>query len=1058
MSGDQYLDAGFNHRMLSMPAIRNILNKHEVAYPSNAKKAELLEILQKNVVDKASKLRKEARKQKRAKADGRDIEKVEGTSATTQGKPVGSRTRSQTPRSNRTQAPRFPAATEESKEPEQSEEPQQPKELQHTKESQKSKEPQQPKEQQEETKADKPAVKDEGDKRAKKSKKSKKSKKEAEEKKSAKKQPAAPTTPPRAVGKASEVKRIAGSKRKLSDAEQDASQDSGDDEFFTPQRPQIGRAQQDRLRKQDKGAKEDVNFSDENPFQSSPEAARKRRRKASTQPKPATPLSALRKSQTSDVSFKVALPRTGGQEGSEQEDAEMDEPMLLSPSKQETEHTEQRARVSELVAKYQQQQQQQPERPRSPTVRIRDGLHNKQPELVPEPVAEQHVPAHEHQHMEPVVEIFRSEHHHAPEPKPERKPEPKPEHRPEHRLEQPKRFTMTPDALRQLAAAQSPAEQTHRRRTVAPSGLPPVAPGIPVQRMDHQIMANRERLAGEPARESESTFEQAAREAHELQRRRVATLRQHVENAAAADAAAAETKEKTHSRRSSIASIASSVGEARGIPAIPAAAAAAGAGQSASVGASRSKGAPSWAVRLLWIAAAGVAAVAWRSHQQFSIGFGSARSEYALVAPPADSIVAVPDAPADMQALPLGERIKYYAQYARAAYLSPGPLECPEHADCVPYTPIPAAYADQSVVVESPARDQWIVPVAMAEGGTQQVAVVQCDAGHVLQFPMLTTRVFPMVPQCVRDVSTEHRVQQVVAAMKRECSGRRGRAQCEMTLLEQARELLARPQAEEDEADEIERLGLSTADLYKIMQRLKSARLTDDEFDAVFHLAVTQLGDSDDVANYILSYEDDEGVETDVTYFVSKQADYPPLCRLQRLVLSLVVGNLAGLLALVGAGVLAYVASRRFAAHRAEVQAADALVGSALARLKRQARRHYLDPALSPSPAIPSLQLRDLLLLSSGTPPSSTPLAMGDSGMMSPARDTSSAAMAKVYYDPRARSSVWERVRKVVERNANVRCRTTAVRGEPMRVWEWIGPLEEDDEDLLSPFASPQRM
>ncbi|KAJ1739509.1 inner nuclear membrane protein enriched at telomere/subtelomere region, partial [Coemansia sp. RSA 1086] len=90
MSNERYLEAGFDSHTLNMPTIRNILNKHEVAYPSNAKKTELLEILQKNVIDKAGKLRKEARKQKRAKADGRDIEKVEGTSATAQGKPVGS--------------------------------------------------------------------------------------------------------------------------------------------------------------------------------------------------------------------------------------------------------------------------------------------------------------------------------------------------------------------------------------------------------------------------------------------------------------------------------------------------------------------------------------------------------------------------------------------------------------------------------------------------------------------------------------------------------------------------------------------------------------------------------------------------------------------------------------------------------------------------------------------------------------------------------------------------------------------------------------------------------
>ncbi|KAJ1795576.1 inner nuclear membrane protein enriched at telomere/subtelomere region [Coemansia sp. RSA 2599] len=146
------------------------------------------------------------------------------------------------------------------------------------------------------------------------------------------------------------------------------------------------------------------------------------------------------------------------------------------------------------------------------------------------------------------------------------------------------------------------------------------------------------------------------------------------------------------------------------------------------------------------------------------------------------------------------------------------------------------------------------------------------------------------------------------------------------------------------------------------------------------------------------------------------------------------------------------IGSRRYAGYRAEVRAADALVLSALERLKRQARRHYVDPAISPSPAIPSLQLRDLLLLSSASP-SSTPAEGG----------ADSAGGRSGYYDPRARASVWERVRKVVERNANVRCRTTAVRGEPMRVWEWIGPLDDDADDEAaaafgSPFSSPQRL
>lgn len=35
---------------------------------------------------------------------------------------------------------------------------------------------------------------------------------------------------------------------------------------------------------------------------------------------------------------------------------------------------------------------------------------------------------------------------------------------------------------------------------------------------------------------------------------------------------------------------------------------------------------------------------------------------------------------------------------------------------------------------------------------------------------------------------------------------------------------------------------------------------------------------------------------------------------------------------------------------------------------------------------------------------------------------------------------VWEKVQKIVESNGNVRSKQTDIRGEIMKVWEWIGP------------------
>ncbi|KAJ1727304.1 hypothetical protein LPJ61_004641, partial [Coemansia biformis] len=798
MSSDQYLEEGFDPQSLKMSTIRSLLVKHNVEYPSNAKKPELLGILQESVLTKAPKLRKEARR--RVKGDGHDIEMVAGTSAAA----VGSRTRSQTPRTERVRPPALAAkARDEAQE-------------------------------EDKPKAE-PAVKDSGDVQRKKKKKSKKIRPVKESGKEPGKEPGkrAPKeeqlTPPRStLGKAADIKRTAGTKRKLSDAEQSA--DSGDEDVFTPARRQMGDGQKLRIAKHKQqqqqsrgegaghGGEGGKNFSDDNPFQSSPEATRKRRRMGSAEGRPTTPMSALRKSQVSDLSFRVALPKASvsHEESSDQrssppaEDAELPESPLMQhaaelPDLSDDLLGQQRlaGRVGDLVARYQGQPSHP--RPRSPTVRIRDEL-PRQPvaiahgsEAALQPVA---VPVVEIEH--PAQSITTAE-----------RPPPPP-----FSLEPPRaRFTMTPDAMRQLAADQS-------RRTTVAGGLPPVAPGIPATHPDRPP-AHRYVPARPPSRErvvagsEQPSIEQAELEAQDLQRRRVATLRQHVESSEGA-------AQRTHSRRSSIASIASSVGEARGIPAIPASSEKA-ASASASAGGAKAAAEPSsWGLRVLWLAALCAASLVWRAHEKFAIGFGSARSDYAPLAAPVGSALWLPEPVADDA--PPAERALYYARYVRAAYVEPLPLECPEHADCVPYTAIPAA-AGAGLV--GGARDQWVVPVVdrEAEAGTpneRQVAVVQCDSGYVLQFPPLASRVYPLLPRCVRDESTELRVRQLVDAMVGECNSKRGRAQCAMSLMEQARELLgqgsvpAAPVEGEDDVDEIERLGLSTAELRREMWRRKS--------------------------------------------------------------------------------------------------------------------------------------------------------------------------------------------------------------------------------------------
>ncbi|KAJ2910640.1 inner nuclear membrane protein enriched at telomere/subtelomere region [Coemansia aciculifera] len=991
-----YLETGFDPHGLKMSAIRNILTKHSVEYPSNAKKGELLGILKTKVLDQASKLRKEAKKLKRVKGDGHDIEVVvkqpvastpSSSSVRTpvgtpvrpsSGTPIGGRTRARTPNPVSRVIPATGRSVEskplESK-------PSESKPLESTrvvkslesKAEAKSKpleskskaveakieakpKPVEAKPKPVEAKVEAKPKAFEAKPKASEAKaklpeskvklpeakakipseskhklaksKDKESRAALEDKKKTRKIKALPREVSESMDKAATAASRTGAKRKLSDAEDQQQQqavDSGDEEFFTPAKPRVS-----PIRKH-VTAHATPNFSDDNPFQSSPEtAARKRRRLAAAAAAQqgddtlaaaaTTPLAALRKSQVSDLSFRVAMPRQ------------------------------------------QQQQQQQ----------------------VPPPVAEVEEEAEVEDDLELLQQqllqkrLDRDQEREREKEKEKSMPEPPPRFNLAGNAPS-TRFTMTPDALRQMAA--DTRHTTHHNRRATTNQLPPVAPGLSRNAAGPRIAA-APRIATRRATDSDDGGGDS--DGGDLQRRRLATVRR-------------------HSRQSSAASASAS---AEGLPlARPQAASPAPFKRTSS----RRRGLLS---SVALAAFAGLAA--WHTHERWALGFGNARAELPLPEP------AVPVGAADPDVI---GQIR--------AWAAPQPLACPEHASCVVGEALPAWQAAGG------ARDRW--------------AGVTCDAGHVIAFPPLAPRWVPLLPACVRDVSTELRVHALADALVAECAAHRGRVECSASwwvggaAADQADQIAA------DEADEIERLGVSEGELRR---RLNSGGMGAAEFDSLFGLAVEELEArrAGDVSHYVVEYEEEEGVEHG--FFVARRAELPLACRVRRQALDCVLGHLREVVGALCAGVVGLVGWRRVLARRAERRAADALVGSALRRLKRQARRHYVDPALSPSPAIPSLQLRDLLLLSGGggdTPPE----LMGGG---------SAAHPHAAYYDPRARAGVWERVRAVVERSANVRCRTTAVRGEPMRVWEWIGPLEDDsDEDnmfspMTSPFASPQRM
>ncbi|KAJ2779230.1 inner nuclear membrane protein enriched at telomere/subtelomere region [Coemansia interrupta] len=886
----KYLEAGFDAAALKVSSLRNILVKHNVDFPSNAKKPELVAIFGRKIAARAAKLRKDAGRARKAKGDGRAIEVVDGGAAADgSGEHAG------------------------------------------------------------------------GSKR-------KLSDVEKDE--------------PRRRKKKSSGKRrvLAAAAQAAQTAAQAASESEADEADESRRRRKKKKVDAATLLGSSPRAAEAGNFSDDNPFQAaapvkkadvgSPEQRRTpRKTPAKEAAGGTTPLAALRKSQQSDVAFRVALPaaRAKDTESVKSEPREI-EPKEAEPKQVEPQDVEMLEPVYET----------------SPELGVKPLPPSAQPmqPLFPPPAQPTEPQPTKPQPTEPQQQQQQPRKQRLPDlpPPPKfdlsRAPALRPPTEPAARPAAggPSRLSMTPDALRQMAADRKKQEQP------VLAAKPPPMPGL------------------------------AADDVHVLQRRRVATLRQHVEAAGDSHAAPA------HSRRSSIASIADVVGEARGVPAEPAASEPAAAATPPGRRAKR----PSFARRLALLTLLGLAGVGWRAHEQLQLGFRNTRAGEPALPPPADSMLAEPAAPtADIASLGgLGDHLAYAARLARARYFEPAALECPEHATCTPY-------------------------VAAADA-----AAVQCDAGYVLQRPAPERL---RAPVCVRDVPLEHRVRQLSDAIVRVCDERRGQAQCAQSLFAQARAAMqgAEPLEPADEADEVERLGVSVDELRGVLEAQRAPGVPPADFDRAFGLAVRALADGarpDALASFVVEYEDAE----EATFLVSRRAALPPLCRLRRLALGLLLGN-ARRLALAASGLLAGVlAVRRLGARRAESRAADALVHAALRRLRRQARQHYVDPAFSPSPAIPSVQLRDLLLLAS----SSEARLLG----------------ADAYFDPRARASVWERVRRVVERSANVRCRTTAVRGEPMRVWEWIGPLDaedaEDEGEAVEPplnaehsaFASPKRL
>ncbi|KAJ1960703.1 inner nuclear membrane protein enriched at telomere/subtelomere region [Dispira parvispora] len=283
-----------------------------------------------------------------------------------------------------------------------------------------------------------------------------------------------------------------------------------------------------------------------------------------------------------------------------------------------------------------------------------------------------------------------------------------------------------------------------------------------------------------------------------------------------------------------------------------------------------------------------------------------------------------------------------------------------------------------------------------------QGQIARCDEGFMVRPHPMANPVFPFPEQCVPDTVKLAKVEQVCEEIQRVLSRRLGQLQCNWR---QYNRLLKK----QDEVTMVEASGLPEQHLYAQIHALKEPDVSDEEFLEVWNLALRNVKQWDDRIEYVLI---ETSPQKETLYLVSKVASLPWLCQVKTTSFYLASMYqreiLSGLVILT---VILFIRAR-YRRYKREAHHVQELVQASIQRLVQQEHLHIVDPKQHPSNALSVTQLRDVLVTS------------------------------RYASGPASRNRLWERVRKHVEHNSNVRVRMTQVKGEPHRVWEWIGATQ----------------
>ncbi|KAI1498758.1 Man1-Src1p-C-terminal domain-containing protein [Biscogniauxia marginata] len=272
---------------------------------------------------------------------------------------------------------------------------------------------------------------------------------------------------------------------------------------------------------------------------------------------------------------------------------------------------------------------------------------------------------------------------------------------------------------------------------------------------------------------------------------------------------------------------------------------------------------------------------------------------------------------------------------------------------------------------------------------------IQCEQDYIIRpHPFALGGIVPLPPTCEPDGEKVRRVQSVADRAVEELRERTAKYECGGV---------------DEEGAKVESPAIEEQELKQIIDRKRSKKMNNQEFEELWGSALGEIKNRDEIQVEVKEASDPASVPN--TYLTSTSlARIPITCTIRRSIRLRLARHRFQISLLIAAALTAAYARSRVRANRAAAAQVPALVDLVLERLARQ-KRLGDDDVDDPWLFLPNL--RDDVLRS--------------------------------VHSLTERERIWQRVRRVVEQNSNVRTGQREGRsGEVGRAWEWIGPTAGD--------------